>query len=357
LENHQRPKQLIVVGTQVLEQSLDIDFDLLVSDIAPMDLLLQRIGRLHRHNRKNRPKLLSFPKVYIRGVLDRKHYDFIDSFRYIYDEYYLMRTLALLTESVNGIEFGEANLRRIILPDDISKLVNQVYDKNYSFHFDSEVDSKYRMRQKNMEDKKIEKGNKASGFLLPKPQINSDQPLDLTGLENLNLHLLPSFESSIIDWLEPSKLNRTEGAKSELHAYATVRDTEDTLEVILLGLKNDKLYPVFSEDCHSFDTAIPTDREISSELGKLLAQSKVTLPPFLRTYMVDQTIETIERQMKKSDYFNFWNQSPWVKDELALVLIYMERSGTYETELEIGKKKIRLVYSSELGLDVEVISG
>ena len=55
----------VIVSTQTLEQSLDVDADLLITDIAPVDVLLQRIGRLHRHAREDRPAGFTSPRCVV----------------------------------------------------------------------------------------------------------------------------------------------------------------------------------------------------------------------------------------------------------------------------------------------------
>ncbi len=64
-------KGIIAVATQTVEQSLDIDADLLITDLCPMDVLLQRIGRLHRHNRDTRPEGYDTPQCVVLTPEDR----------------------------------------------------------------------------------------------------------------------------------------------------------------------------------------------------------------------------------------------------------------------------------------------
>lgn len=111
----QRPHRIIVIGTQVLEQSLDIDFDVLATDHAPVDLMLQRTGRLHRHLR-SRPATLSEP---VLGIVEPRSTEKGPSFgvhALIYEEAILLRSW-LAMRGRNAIK----------LPSDIEPLIEQVY--------------------------------------------------------------------------------------------------------------------------------------------------------------------------------------------------------------------------------------
>jgi CRISPR-associated endonuclease/helicase Cas3 len=58
---------VILIATQVAEQSLDVDFDLLITDLCPVDVMLQRIGRVHRHRARDayRPESCRFPRALV----------------------------------------------------------------------------------------------------------------------------------------------------------------------------------------------------------------------------------------------------------------------------------------------------
>lgn len=68
---------LLLIGTQTLEQSLDIDADWLITDLAPMDVLIQRFGRLHRHDRGQRPRGFDTLKALVR-VPDKDLDEYLD---------------------------------------------------------------------------------------------------------------------------------------------------------------------------------------------------------------------------------------------------------------------------------------
>lgn len=149
-----RPDLCIVVGTQVLEQSLDIDFDVLITDLCPMDLLLQRIGRLHRHDRQ-RPPRLQHPLCLVTGASEET---FDEASVQIYSKYLLMRTKSCLPELLK-------------LPEDIPDLVQDVYDMRLSLFPESEGYLKVEAKYNHLLERKTDR---ADAFRMRAPRGMSD---------------------------------------------------------------------------------------------------------------------------------------------------------------------------------------
>lgn len=99
----------IWVTTQLVEASLDIDFDILFTDLAPVDSLVQRMGRCYRR----REYSVGEPNVYIYNLMDAKH----KGKNTIYDEFILKRSAEALRK------YGG-----ILSEKDKAELVNCVYD-------------------------------------------------------------------------------------------------------------------------------------------------------------------------------------------------------------------------------------
>ena len=182
---------LVVVGSQVLEQSLDLDFDLLITDLCPMDLLLQRIGRLHRHEKHDsmRPESAKAARCLVLGA-DTSEFE--EGAKTIYGEWLLARTKDFLPE-------------KVMIPDDISVLVQKVYRELKPIEREQEYYEEYCRVKKSKE-------NRAGGFLLNKAKSKRD------------IHGL--LDAGITD----------------ANAEASVRDGISSIEVIVMIRNKDELF-------------------------------------------------------------------------------------------------------------------
>ncbi|MDO4258512.1 MAG: CRISPR-associated helicase Cas3' [Actinomycetaceae bacterium] len=302
-----RPDRAIVVATQVVEQSLDIDFDLLITDLAPIDLILQRMGRLHRHTR-TRPQALASATCYVDMLPSRDQSDpQLDSgAKWIYGDRDLLLTAGILDTIIQG--------RGVInTPDDIHNLIESVYGQIPSVP--PSWEEALTKARKAGEAKDRDKHNSARAFLLDPPQVEQRA-------------------ASLVDWLH------THASDNEEEGRAHVRDGEDSLEVLLLsrhtvGGQEDFLTLPSEPQLESF--IVPSNRIPDRKAIRAMAMSAVRLPAtFNAPHVLQKTIDELEKF-----YVAEWQKNHDLAGQLFLIL--------EDGEAEVNG--VRLKYSPHTGLE------
>jgi CRISPR-associated endonuclease/helicase Cas3 len=138
----------LVCATQTIEQSLDVDFDLLVTDLAPADVLLQRMGRLHRHDRDRRPDRHDTPRCIVLVPPERDLMSFtahpgdgtVLGFSSVYDD------LRMLESTWRQLERRE----RIAVPSDCRSLVESTTHPDVLEQLTDELGKEWDQHQKEM---------------------------------------------------------------------------------------------------------------------------------------------------------------------------------------------------------------
>ena len=328
-DNGKRPDFHVVVGTQVLEQSLDIDFDVLVTDVAPVDMLLQRMGRCHRHSRSSRPARLRGPRCFIRGIdaWDEDGPRFANGISAVYDQASLIESL-----SVCHIFDGDSS-STFTLPDDIAHLVQFAYSGDAVRVVPDRWSQRYERACVKRDEAREQKRERARCCLL-RPAADMIRE-----------------GASLTDWYQLSTTDKTDGD----YGPRAVRDTQETVEVMLLRHVdgNVRLLPWIGDARRGVEAgaAIPTDVVPDKAISLLAVQSCVRLP--ISICSMDRIEELIGALEKMDEPFvGAWQDSPWLAGELALLL--EEKGGHLETMLDLGPTDgvWQIRYARSVGLTV-----
>ena len=264
---------LIVIGTSVLEQSLDIDGDVMLTDLCPMDLLLQRLGRLHRHpvHDAMRPEQLKVAQCY---VIEPDEEAFESGTRAIYGDYLLMRTKKRLPDTIT-------------LPTGIPNLVQDCYG-TWKPDFAGEELERYQIAKEQNEENRKRKKSGAQGYVLGSPY------------------------KSLVGWL-----GNVDSDLSEGKAMAQVRDAENSIEVLLFVKHEDEIrYLPWQQEGEN----LPLDRIPSKEEKRNILQQCVKLPGVLcNTWQIGRTLKELN-QIRQQVLNGEWKEDAELREESFLVL-------------------------------------
>ncbi|WP_412741107.1 CRISPR-associated helicase Cas3' [Krasilnikovia sp. MM14-A1259] len=281
-----RPVRHVVVASQVAEQSLDIDFDLLITDLAPVDLILQRIGRMHRHQR-DRPARLSQARCLITGA------DWaaqppapVRGSTAVYAESSLLRSAAVLWPYLT-------QGRPVDLPADISPLVQAAYADDP-------------IGPAGWQPRLAEAADRLAQQDFDRAQRADDYRLGAVGAPGADL----------VAWLS-GDIGDAQRGSDDARGRAHVRDDgAETLDVLVLvrtaeGLCTPSWLPA------NGGLVVPIDTVPPAWLARTVASCVLSLPAAMTSGSgrMDRLIGELER-----GYIGAWAKDPWLGGELILAL-------------------------------------
>ena len=331
----QRPQRHVVVATQVIEQSLDVDFDLMLTDPAPMDLVLQRIGRLHRHERADRPVGLREARCLVLVEdLSAAPWSYSTGTDHVYPRHAVLRALGILSDR------GEITVRE---PVDYAQLTALAYSDVEAVGSDQWADA-FDAALGERERSTAQSRMQASTWCI----------------DGVNL---PRWQAAELE--EKFQGNAATGEETKgpgaAAARAAVRDGEDQIPVLVVAidpeLRNVPVPPPL--------TGLATDDE-ELEVGEYNARGRiadicswsVSLPPWalrVRGQSVDQAVDAVAGAIWDDPITAEWacREHPFLAGELILAM--------YKTP---GGERLRrdlcghtLTYSTEKGMEVRANEG
>jgi CRISPR-associated endonuclease/helicase Cas3 len=292
-----RPHRLIVVATQLAEQSFDVDVDLLVTDLAPIDLLLQRAGRLYRHSRPAdaRPARLGGPRVVVAGVRTRPDAAplFPRGSTHVYGRHLLLRSAALVADAAATGWSIPADVPALVRRGYGNELVVPAAWQSDAFRAQTEWDGSERSRR-----------SKAAKYLLAGEDSLGTR--DLAGL-----HDIP-----------------TRDLEDDDAVAAVVRDGPESVEVVLVLADDGRGHRTLDGRSIGVSGAAIHDPQIA----EAVVQSAIRLPP---RPPVTAAAKTELMPLPEC------GDDPWLRR--TRVLILDENCGA-----DLGGR--RLIYDPDLGL-------
>ena len=330
-DSQQRPVRHVVVATQVIEQSLDVDFDLMLTDPAPMDLVLQRIGRLHRHERDGRPSGLhdarclvivedtnAVPWAYSRGT------------DYVYARYSVLRTLGIVADR------GEILVRE---PLDYAKLTTLAYADGVPVgpaQWREALDAALEERNK----ARAQAQAKATTWCLGEANTPSWQALEL--------------EEKFLGNAATGDESKGPGVAV---ARAAVRDGEDQIPVLIVAidpeLGNVPVAPPISGAPEDDTPLAVGEYNARGRIGDICSWS-VSLPPWAlraRGQSIDEAVDAVAGAIWDDPITTEWvcREHPFLAGELILAM-YKTPDGERLTRDLCGHT---FTYSTERGMEVQ----